>query len=504
MTSPTTEQCALQLMKQKISITKLEELLDQDINALNKEYVLCGWVHYVRHQKNMIFVKLVDSAKSKLAPFQLVFDTKNDPTYFEKLSTLSIGCYMLSKGQVIKSLGKGQAYEMKGSEYFIFGQVDDPSKYPIGKNIIPLPTLRTIPHLECHTAVKSTIYYIRSVLSKAIHEFFELHDYTKVDMPTITFSECEGGCQPMQITSLLKTDNVKDFPLVKDTSKIDFSKDFFGTKASLTVSAQLELETQLPLGNVYTVTLATRGEESMTGKHLAMFTMIELEQASTGSEEIMDVTEKLIKFCINKVLTTCKPQLEYLQKEFEKPDQIKNLERYCREDFKQITHAEAIDIITTEYNERASSSKKQFDVLPTHKDDISSEHENFIVDKFQGPVIVRKYPKHVKAFYMPVVEETLEESRGIEHVDSFDILVPGVGELVGGSQRIYKEKELLDRIEELGLEKEPLEFYIDMRRKGSLPHGGMGMGFERLVMFVTGAPTVKDCVAFPRFFGSNK
>jgi asparaginyl-tRNA synthetase len=427
------------------------------------------------------------------------------------------------KGLIKPSPAKGQKIEMIGKEYYVLGMVKDPSTFPSAKSDLTMDYIRSIEHLECHIQLKSAIYSVRSELELATEKFFDLENYTKSDMPLITFSECEGGCQPMQTTLFFTSGKLHDIPTVqqimdlsissdfstlserfgklsedKPTLLVDFSKDFFGRKACLTVSAQLELETHLPQGKAWTMTRAVRGEPSQTSRHLCEFSMVELEVPfSTGSDDIIDVSVKYIKFCLQYALDHCKEELEYLEGYYSKPI-ISKLSRYIIEDFAVITHAQAVELILQQ-------PSGTFTELPSYDSDLSSEHERFLTDTyFQKPTIVRFYPKLIKAFYMPVIKETLEESHGVEHVDSFDILVPDVGELVGGSQRIDDYAELMTRISELGLDPEPLKFYTDLRKSGSIPHGGMGLGFERLVKFVTSAESVKDCVPYPRFIGSGK
>lgn len=486
--------------------TQVQQLLKErksldNVNAnwttfQNESVVVCGWILTARWQKTLVFMKLTDSHKSKLNPVQVVCDKKQ---FGESLEYLSAGSSLMVKGKIVNSPGKGQPFEILADEVYILGKVSNPSSYPLAKADLPIESLRTIPHLECHTPEKAAIYSIRSELMRALEEFFNKNDYTKVDMPLITFSECEGGCQPMQATLFLTSGKLSDVPLktgTTGTNDIDFSKDFFGSKSCLTVSAQMELETQLPLGNVWTVTRAIRGEPSQTTKHLCEFSMIELEKAfSVSADDIIEISEKCIKFCIKHVLETCNAQLTFLEQKLGK-NVKQELQIYLITPFVRITHAQAVEMI--------QDHADRFTSVPTFADDLSSEHEKYIVDYYQLPVVVKKYPKAVKAFYMPVVQETLEESHGVEHVDSFDILVPGTGELVGGSQRIDNEADLVARIKELNLDQAPLDFYVELRRTGSVPHGGMGMGFERLVKFITGVDSVKDCVQFPRFVGCNK
>ena len=280
---------------------------------------------------------------------------------------------------------------------------------------------------------------------------------------------------------------------VQETDDIDFTKDFFKRPAYLTVSGQLELETQLPLGSVFTITRAVRGEPSISTKHLCEFSMLEIELLSLSSKDIIDVTEEYIKFVLKEVLNTNNKSIKFLESKFEE-NLIQKLE-LCRDvPFIRKTHAECITIL-----------RNQKDIIfeeeSLYDGDLASEHERYLVDiHFKSPVVVMRYPKKIKSFYMPIIKETEEESRGIEHVDSFDILVPGLGELVGGSQRIHDLQELENRITELGIDSESLDFYIDLRRKGTLPHGGMGLGIERFIKYITGVSSVRDCIPFPRYY----
>jgi asparaginyl-tRNA synthetase len=304
----------------------------------------------------------------------------------------------------------------------------------------------------------------------------------------------------MQATLLLSSGKTSDIPVdAKLPEQIDFTKDFFGVKASLTVSSQLELETQLPLGKVWTVTRAIRGEPSMTTRHLCEFSMIEIEVPFIKSaDDIMVLTEKYLQYVILAIIHDewGSKALTLLEKKGGKS--LKDsLIKYIENPFIRITHYDAVTLL----REMASKGEITFTTLPEYHEDMGSEHERYLTDAhFKQPVIVTRYPKQIKAFYMPVIDK----EGGIEHVDCFDILVPSVGELVGGSARIDKQDELETRIKELGLDMKPLQFYIDLRKYGSVPHGGMGMGFERLIKLITGVDTVRDAVAFPRFYKSGK
>lgn len=492
-----------QLLSQKVEIENIGEL------QIGQTITIAGWIHIMRWQKKLLFAKINDSATTRLKPLQVIFEVTKEPVkgYYTQLQSICKGTSIIIKGLIVKSPGSEQQIEMLCQQYLIIGHVDDPIHYPLaGTHSENVEHLRDWPELECFSQVKSTIYDIRTGLEEAIVLFFKQEKYRKVDLPVITFSECEGGCQPLQATLFL-TDNNKSSISTKLTANneqtdcIDFSKDFFGAKASLTVSAQLELETRLPLGNVWTMTRAFRGEPSQTTKHLCEFSMIEFEKRfSRSGVDIMDISETLIKFCIQYVLDKYETHLDFLQK-FYKNDHITKLQQYLSTPFIRITHAQAVTLML----DQVSNKSVEFNELPAYDKDLGSEHEKYLTDTFyQLPVIVAKYPEMVKAFYMPQINETPEESHGVAHVDCFDILVPSVGELVGGSQRIYKTDELIARIMERGLDMEPLQFYINLRKYGSVPHGGAGIGFERLIKFITGAENVKDCVAFPRFMNCGK
>lgn len=505
----------MSLLQSRKKIQDCEQLVGQEI-------VVSGWVKFCRKQGKRYFFKIYDSRKSRYSKIlQIMFEkTPETQEYLSPLDHVTTGYSILVRGLIVDSPARGQKIEMIGKEYHILGVAGD--TFPSAKSDLTMDYVRSIEHQDTHVTFKSAIYSVRSEMATATHKFFEEEGYTKSDMPLITFSECEGGCQPMQTTLLFSSGLLSDVPTVskvfesdvsadfatlserfaslesKPTLLVDFSKDFFGKKACLTVSAQLELETHLPQGDVWTWTRAVRGEPSQTSRHLCEFNMIELEHAfSTGAEAIIDISMKYIKYCLKYALDHCSEELGYLEEYYKKPI-ISTLSKYIADEPEIITHANVITLL-----------KEQpigvFSSVPDYGDDISSEHERWLTDVyFKSIVVVRKYPKLVKAFYMPVVPETIEESHGVEHVDSFDILVPGIGELVGGSQRIDDYSELMTRIAELGLDPEPLKFYTDLRKSGSIPHGGMGLGFERLIAFITCAESVKDCVPYPRYIGSGK
>lgn len=474
-------------LARRINIPVSEELIGHEI-------VIAGWIQTARWQPKMIFMKIYDSADTILKPLQVIFEKKNNPEYYGPLDHVLRGSSLIIKGKLVKSPKTEQPIELIADKYFILGKTEDPSLYPLAHADLTSDYLRTIPQTECHVPVKSVVYNIRSNLMNATEEFFRHEKFKKVETPLITFSECEGGCQPMQTTLFFTSGKISDIPTKKDLpDEIDFSKDFFGKKAFLTVSSQLELETNLPLGNVWTITRALRGEKSATSRHLCEFSMLELEMGFThSSEPIINMSEKYIKYCLSFILKNCSNELKFLESKLER-NIINNLVYYIDNPFGRITHKQAVDILLEKY--------ELFKEVPNYEEDLTGEHEKYLVDViYKKPLIITNYPKKIKAFYMPVILETIEESKGIEHVDNFDILVPEVGELVGGSQRINNYEELVKRIDELGLDKKPLEFYIEMRRCGSIPHGGMGLGIERFVKFITCMDSVRDCVSFPRFY----
>lgn len=520
MTTIEEKQRIEELLRAKTKIHECEKHVGEEISIM-------GWVMFARKQGKRYFFKVYDSRKSRFSKIlQIMFEkTPESQDYLAPLEHVTTGCSMLVRGLIVDSPAKGQKIEMKGLEYYILGTVHDTSSFPSAKSDLTMDYIRSIEHLECHVQLKSAIYSVRSTIELGTEKFFEMEDYTKCDMPLITFSECEGGCQPMQVSLFFTSGYLDDIPVRKsvlsvpiepDVEKVfttlsekftsldsdlckspkllvDFSKDFFGKKSCLTVSAQLELETQLPQGAVWTMTRAVRGEPSQTSRHLTEFSMVEIETVSADSSDIIDISTRYIKFCLQYAMDHCPEELAYLEDYYKKPV-FSRLSRYIAEDFAVLTHREAVKLCIDQ-------PIGTFIELPSYDGDLCSEHEKFLVDvHFCKPTIVRFYPKKVKAFYMPVVM-TID---GIEYVDSFDILVPDVGELVGGSQRIDDYDELIARINELGLDPEPLKFYTDLRRSGSVPHGGMGLGLERLVKFITGAESVKDCVPFPRFIGCGK
>jgi asparaginyl-tRNA synthetase len=465
-------------------------------SMIDTEVKITGWVSKIHRTRKTTFIWLYEDHISMMHPIQIVCNTKDNN--FDCLLQVTKGFRLNVFGILVKSIGSMQDIEIRLTHVEIVGQVKDPSTYQLAKDDYPMKHYRDNPELECHSIVKRCIYVVRARLMKATELFFELKNMLKVDMPLMTTSQCEGGANPAQVTDFLKTKKLSDIPTVDKTNDIDFTKDFTKSATYLTESNQLFLETCLGLGDIWTETIATRYEPSESTKHLASFKMIEVELANIESAvQLMDFTEEAIKFCIKYIIDNCSTELDTLDKYFERPigSQIEKLSLWLYNDFVRINHADVIDLL-------AAQPVGTFEVLPTYSDDLSGEHERWLTDTLYGlPVIVARYPKAVKSFYMPVILESFEESRGVEHVDSYDILLPDVGELVGGSRRIHDADELRQRISDLGIAVKPLEFYIRLRENGTVPHGGFGWGHERFVKGLTGAPSVKDVVQYPFFIG---
>jgi asparaginyl-tRNA synthetase len=482
------------------------QLFDLDDSFLGSDITIWGWVQSARQQKKMTFLKVSDHWQHSM---QVVCDitSKNKsgvPLFSDEeiaeIQKIQLGWAISVTGHFKLSPAKGQKYELVATKIKIMGKVKDQAGYPMAKAVSSLEHFRMYPHLETRTKEKSTIYGIRAALKKAIDEYLSSKKYIETTMPSITHSECEGGCAVFAVTRLLEDKKISKLPASFDNPDvIDFDKDFFRVFSCLTVSAQLELETQLHLGPVYTWTKAFRGEKSTGTKQLAEFSMLEIEKMCESADAIMDESEQIIKYAIRYVLEKYPEEIKYFETKFEL-GLIEKLTKTVQVPFIRATHANCIFILQQEQDKG-----RKFIEEPTFDGDLTSEHERFLVDEwFKHAVIVTRYPKKIKSFYMPVVKETDEESFGVEHVDSFDILMPGIGECVGGSMRITDSDELETRVKEAGLDQKPLEFYLETRRCGSCKHGGAGLGFERLIKFVTGVPSVRDCVAFPKYVESGK
>jgi asparaginyl-tRNA synthetase len=466
---------------------RLAELLSQPEKY--DTIVVRGWVRTFRANR---FIALNDG--STIENLQCVVDFENtDESLLKKINS---GAAVEIKGQLVESMGKGQSLEVMVETIKIVGEAD-PDLYPIQPKKHSFEFLREKAHLRVRTATFSAVMRIRSVLSFAIHQFFQDKGFCYVHTPIITGSDAEGAGEMFRVSVL---DPQK--PPIDDEGAVDFKQDFFGKETNLTVSGQLEAETYAQgLGNVYTFGPTFRAENSNTSRHLAEFWMIEPEMAFHDLDDNMDLAEEFIKYTLEYVLEKCEKDLAFLDQRLANEEKTKpqnqrspmglmeKIKFVVQNEFKRVSYTEAIDILKNS----KPNKKKKFDYLIEEwGTDLQSEHERYLVEKhFNAPVILYDYPAKIKAFYMRMNEDQ-------KTVRAMDILFPGIGEIVGGSQREERLEVLEKRIEELGIDAEELWWYLDLRRFGSTPHSGFGLGFERLVLFATGMSNIRDVIPFPR------
>lgn len=440
---------------------------------LGQEVELSGWVRKIRSQKNFGFIELNDGSFFK--GVQIVFDT-NLPN-FDEISRLSISSSIIVKGTVVNSQGAGQNFEIQAKEIEIFQKAD--LNYPLQNKRHSFEFLRTIAHLRPRTNTFSAVFRVRSVLAYAIHKFFQENGFVYTHTPIITGSDCEGAGEMFRVTTL----DLKDVPKNED-GNIDVTKDFFGKETNLTVSGQLNGETYCSaFRNIYTFGPTFRAEQSNTSRHAAEFWMIEPEIAFADLEGNMELAEAMVKYIIRYVMDECPEEMEFFNQFIEKGlfDKLNNV---LNNEFGRVTYTEAIDILM--------KSGKKFDYPVKWGIDLQSEHERFLSEEyFKRPVFVTDYPKEIKAFYMKLNEDG-------KTVRAMDLLAPGIGEIIGGSQREDNLELLEERMSDAGLSVEDYGFYLDLRRFGSFPHSGYGLGFERMIMYITGITNIRDVIPFPR------
>ncbi len=442
-----------------------------------------GWIKTCRNQKDMIFIQLSDGTCQKSIQVVVCCDQMKDLT---QLSGLTTGSSISVTGSIVKSPAKGQTIELSATDVKVY-QIC-PQDFPFQKVGLELEFMRRFPSLRHRTNVIRAVFSAKSMIMKRINDYFMSNDYTQIDLPVLTTNACEGGCQPLQVTSLFKSDVVKDIPTDK-TGKIDFTKDFFGNPVFLTVSNQLHLECFAHgMGRVFTITPATRGEPSQSTKHLAYFNMLEWEFCFGDLDENIRTAEECIKFCASGLLENCKSELEVLDFSSNKK-LLPKIKKNVSEPFVRIEHYDAVQLL------KEAHVKIPFRDEPDFAGDLSGEHERWLVQHFASPVVVMRYPKNVKAFYMPVSKTREIDGQKIEYVECFDLLMD-IGEVVGGSQRIWDEAELVSRMKEQSIDTKHLSWYVDLRRFGSVPHGGAGLGIERLVAVLTGMEKCKRLYLF--------
>ena len=464
---------------------KVKRILEADEDCVGKQVVVRGWVRTVRDQKQFCFVEINDG--SSLIGVQTVADSAI-PSY-SVCSQLSTGAAAEVVGTITKSLGKGQKYEVKASEVRLIGD-SPPDSYPLQKKRHSQEFLRTIAHLRPRTNTISAVARVRSALALATHVFFQQQGFIYLQSPLITASDCEGAGEMFRVTTLPLNDLEKLPRSEADANSADFSKDFFGKPSFLTVSGQLSGETYAcALGDIYTFGPTFRAENSQTSRHLAEFHMIEPEMAFANLWDAMENAEKFVKFVVRHAMDTCAGDFDFFEKFLDK-DVKARLARLVDKPFARVAYREAVRLLQEEISK--DPSKWQYPVVEFGTD-LQTEHERWLAEqKFNSCVFVHNYPRKIKAFYM-------RDNADGETVDSFDLLVPGIGELVGGSQREERLETLRAKMHDFSLREEDYWWYLDLRRYGSVPHAGYGLGFERLVCYVTGVENIREAIAYPRF-----
>ena len=443
------------------------ELVDQQV-------CVKGWVRSRRGNKHVQFVALNDG--STINNLQIVVDLEKFSE--EQLKPITTGSSLCVVGTLVASQGKGQSYEVQAQEIEVYGTAD-PEEYPMQKKGHTLEFLREKGHLRMRTNTFGAVFRIRHHLAFAIHKFFNDKGFFYLNTPLITSSDAEGAGEMFQVTTL----DLDNLPRTED-GKIDYSKDFFGKMTSLTVSGQLEGELgATSLGAIYTFGPTFRAENSNTPRHLAEFWMIEPEMAFYDINDNMDLAEEFIKYCVKYALDHCQDDIAFLNKMYDNT-LIDRLNSVLKDEFVRLTYTEGIKIL--------EESGKKFEFPVKWGVDLQSEHERYLVEEhFKRPVILTDYPKAIKAFYM-------KQNDDGKTVRAMDVLFPQIGEIIGGSEREASYDKLMNRITELGIPMKDMWWYLDTRRFGTVPHSGFGLGFERLVLFVTGRANIRDVIAFPR------
>ena len=433
-----------------------------------------GWVRTKRGNKNVAFIALNDG--STVNNIQVVCDAANFSE--ELMKNITTGACIAVKGDLVESMGKGQSVEIQAKEIEIYGTADVET-YPLQKKGHSMEFLREIAHLRPRTNTFGCVLRIRHAMAFAIHKYFNDRGFCYLHTPLITASDCEGAGAMFQVTTM----DLNNIPKT-ETGEVDFSNDFFGRQTALTVSGQLEGELgAMALGQIYTFGPTFRAENSNTPRHLAEFWMVEPEMAFYEIQDNMDLAEDFIKYCVKYALDNCMDDLKFLNDMFDK-ELISRLESVISTEFVRLTYTEGVDILL--------KSGEKFEFPVAWGIDLQSEHERYLVEKhFKKPVILTDYPKDIKAFYMKQNEDG-------KTVRAMDVLFPKIGEIIGGSQREESFEKLSARVAELGMDTTNLWWYMDTRRFGTAPHSGFGLGFERLLLFVTGMQNIRDVIPFPR------
>lgn len=457
--------------------TKIKDIFAPEL--IGREVNVKGWVRTRRGNKNVQFIALNDG--STIKNIQIVLDLAKF-TDEEMLKLITTGSSLDVTGMLVESMGKGQSAEIQAESITVLGTAD-PEEYPLQKKGHTLEFLREKAHLRPRTNTFGAVLRIRSTLAFAIHKFFQEKGFFYLNTPLITASDCEGAGAMFQVTTL-DVDN----PPRTDDGKVDYTQDFFGKPTALTVSGQLEGELgATSLGAIYTFGPTFRAENSNTPRHLAEFWMIEPEMAFYDITDNMELAEEFIKYCIRYALDNSADDIEFLAQMYDK-ELIERLRHVLDNDFVRLTYTEGVKIL--------EESGKKFDFPVYWGADLQSEHERYLVEEhFKRPVILTDYPKEIKAFYM-------KQNADGKTVRAMDVLFPKIGEIIGGSEREENYDLLTQRINELNIPMKDMWWYLDTRRFGSVPHSGFGLGFERLVLFVTGMTNIRDVIPFPRTPGN--
>jgi len=451
---------------------KVKTLLSNPV--IGSDVLVKGWVRTKRGNKNILFIALNDG--STINNIQVVVEAASfDETLLKDIST---GACIAVNGKLVESQGQGQSIEITASAIELYGK-SDAETYPLQKKGHSMEFLRENAHLRFRTNTFGAVFRIRHAMAFAIHKYFNDKGFFYLHTPIITGSDAEGAGEMFQVTTM----DFKNMPRNNDGS-IDYSNDFFGKQTNLTVSGQLEGELgALSLGDIYTFGPTFRAENSNTPRHLAEFWMIEPEMAFYDLADNMDLAEDFVKYLIRYALENCHEDLEFLNNMIDKA-LLERLKFVVENDFKRLTYTEAVAILT--------SSGKKWEYQVGWGRDLQAEHERYLVEEhFKRPVILTDYPKEIKAFYM-------KQNDDGKTVRAMDVLFPGIGEIIGGSQREEQYERLLSRIKELKLQEKDFWWYLEIRKFGSAPHSGFGLGFERLILFVTGMSNIRDVIPFPR------
>ena len=457
----------------RTEIASLFKAAPQDGTVLT----VCGWARTVRDSKNIGFIELTDGSSFK--GLQIVFQADKLENYAEIAKCGTYTGFEVT-GKLVLTPGAKQPFELNADSITVLGTC--PPEYPLQKKRHTMEYLRTIPHLRPRTNTLNAAFRVRSVAAFAIHKFFQENGFTYVHTPLFTGSDCEGAGEMFKVTTL----DLENVPLTQE-GKVDYSQDFFKRSTNLTVSGQLEAEAMaLAFGKVYTFGPTFRAEESYTPRHAAEFWMIEPEMAFADLNDYMDTAEAMVKYVIRYVLDNCPQEMEFFNQFFDK-ELLERLNALVEAEFVRLPYTEAVTLL------EKNNDKFQYPV--SWGTDLQTEHERYLTEQiFKKPVFVTDYPKEIKSFYMRLNDDN-------KTVAAADMLVPGVGELIGGSQREERLDVLQARMAEMGMSTEGYEWYLDLRRFGGVKHAGYGLGFERLIMYLTAIPNIRDVLPFPRTAG---